>query len=76
MYRDEYHNNNWPTSMVLRRLPLGVSFEEKRGRLNRRGQKADLIYRYHLMARGTDDDRHFQNLLDQHIQQRATLRRK
>lgn len=46
------------------------------GRLNRRGQTADKIYRYHLMARKTDDDRYFQNLLDQHLQQRATLRRK
>ena len=49
--------------------------EQARGRVNRRGQKADKIVRYYLQARKTDDDRHFQNLLDQHIQQRETLRR-
>jgi len=43
------------------------------GRLNRRGQPADKIYRYYLMARGTDDDRHFQNLLEQRLAQRRTL---
>lgn len=49
--------------------------EQARGRVNRRGQKADKIIRYYLMARGTDDDDHFQRLLDQHIEQRATLKK-
>lgn len=48
--------------------------EQARGRINRRGQEADKIIRYYLQARETDDDRHFQNLLDQHISQRATLK--
>lgn len=46
----------------------GMHNTQFEGRLNRRGQAKELIYQYKIMARGTDDDDHFENL----VQQRRT----
>jgi len=47
---------------------------QARGRVDRQGQTEDVI-RYYVHARKTDDDRHFQDLLGQHISQRETLKK-
>lgn len=48
---------------------------QAKGRLNRTGQAAEVINRYYIQARDTDDDSRFQKLLDQHLAQRASLRK-
>lgn len=48
---------------------------QARGRLNRTGQQAEKIYQYFLMARDTDDDGHFQRLLDNRISVSNQLRK-
>jgi len=49
---------------------------QAQGRLNRRGQPADEIIRYKLIARNTNDDNHFKNLVRQRIENRAILARR
>lgn len=51
-----------------------VKVEQARGRLNRRGQKAERITRYELIAPGTADDDHFENMVRQALVQRETLK--
>lgn len=48
---------------------------QAKGRLNRTGQEAEAINRYYIQGADTDDDRHFQRLLEQHLSNRASLRR-
>lgn len=47
---------------------------QAQGRLNRTGQKSDVIYQYKLIARNTSDDGHFESLVKQRIASRETLR--
>lgn len=47
--------------------------QQVEGRLNRRGQKAEKIIKWRIMARNTDDDGTFQRLMETRRQNRASL---
>lgn len=57
----------------LSESPSGFMNQQAEGRVNRRGQEAKLIYRYKIMATGTDDDGTFENLVAQRAANHASM---
>jgi hypothetical protein len=51
----------------------GMLNVQAEGRLNRRGQEAEEIYQYKIMALGTDDDGTFENLVGQRRANHASM---
>lgn len=53
----------------------GILNVQAEGRLNRRGQRADNIYQYKIMARDTDDDEGFERRVAERLANHASMRK-